>query len=161
MAELKTKSTTENRVTLPDEVVGEFAANLSGRLVHRNDDDYDHQRAVWNGMIDRRPILIARCATTNDVVEAVNFARRHNLLVAVRGGGHNVAGTAVCDGGLVIDLSQMTHVTVDPEARTARAQGGAVIADLDTATQAYGLATPMGVVSETGIAGLTLGGGIG
>lgn len=161
MSELIVESTAGNRIVLPDNIIREFEAGLSGRLVRRNDENYDEYRAVWNGMVDKRPALIARCTTENDVLAAINFARRHNLLIAVRGGGHNVAGTAVCDGGLVIDLSPMTHVTVDPEARTARAQGGATIAHLDAATQAYGLATPMGVVSETGIAGLTLGGGLG
>ena len=161
MSELEVRCITGNNVVLPDDVIREFGTTLSGRLVRPSDDDYDKQRVVWNGLIDKHPALIARCMTADDVRKAVQFARRHNLLVAVRGGGHNVAGTALCDEGLVIDLSPMTHVTVDPAARTARAQGGATIAHLDAATQAYGLATPMGVVSETGIAGLTLGGGIG
>jgi FAD/FMN-containing dehydrogenase len=112
-------------------------------------------------MIDRRPALIARCTGTADVLAAVDFARRHGLLVSIRGGGHNVAGSAVCDGGLMIDLSRMRGVHVDPKARTVRAQGGATGADLDHETQAFGLATPLGVISSTGIAGLTLGGGIG
>jgi FAD/FMN-containing dehydrogenase len=116
---------------------------------------------VWNGMIERYPAFIARPVTVEEVVAAVNFARENNLLLAVRGGGHNVAGHGTVDGGLVIDLSLIKDVLVDPEARTARAGGGATIADLGRATEQYGLATPMGVVSATGIAGLTLGGGLG
>ncbi|WP_339106160.1 FAD-binding oxidoreductase [Haloterrigena salinisoli] len=125
------------------------------------DADYDDARSVWNGMIDRHPALIARCRGVGDVISAVDFAREYDLLVAVRGGGHNVAGTAVCDDGLVIDLSEMRGVWVDPDARTARVQSGATWADVDHETQAFGLATPGGAVSETGVAGLTLGGGIG
>jgi FAD/FMN-containing dehydrogenase len=118
-------------------------------------------RAVWNGMVDRRPALIAQCAGAVDVVASVEFAREHGLLVAVRGGGHNVAGTGVCDGGLMIDLSLLRSVRVDPVAQTVRAEGGVTIGDLDHETQAFGLAVPMGVVTATGIAGLTLGGGMG
>jgi hypothetical protein len=138
-----------------------FAASLHGELIRPDDPQYDEARAVWNGMINRHPALIARCANVDDVVSSVLFARRHNLMVAVRGGGHNVAGHGTCYGGLVIDLSPMKEVVVDPQARIARAEGGATIDDLDRATQQYGLATPMGVVSKTGIAGLTLGGGYG
>ncbi len=141
--------------------VQELEDNLRGDLIRPGDPDYDEARAVWNGMIDRYPALIARPVTVEDVVAAVNFARGNNILLAVRGGGHNVAGHATVDGGLVIDLSLMKDVLVDPEARTARAGGGATIGDLDRATQQYGLATPMGVVTATGIAGLTLGGGFG
>ncbi len=144
-----------------DEQFEPFEAGFHGELIRPDDPDYDDARAVWNGMIDKRPGVIARCAGTADVISAVNFARENDLLVAVRGGGHNVAGTAVCDDGLVIDLSEMTGVRVDPEGRTAWVQAGATWADLDHETQAFGLATPGGVVSDTGIAGLTLGGGIG
>ena len=125
------------------------------------DDDYNAVRQVWNGLIDRRPALIARCTGTADVIAAVNFGRTHNLLVSVRGGGHNVAGAAICDGGLMIDLSLMKGIHVDSWRRTARAQAGVTWGDLDHETQAFGLATPGGVVSTTGIAGLTLGGGLG
>ena len=144
-----------------DERAEQFEAGFHGDLIRPGDPDYDDTRAVWNGMIDKRPVLIARCAGIADVVSAVKFARENDLLVAVRGGGHNVAGTAVCDDGLVIDLSDMTGVRVDPEAQTAWIQAGATWADLDHETQAFGLATPGGVVSDTGVAGLTLGGGIG
>ena len=136
-------------------------ALFSGQLLRPGDSDYDQARRVWNGMIDRYPALIARCATTEDVVAAVNYARDNNLLLSVRGGGHNVAGHGTNDGGLVIDLSLITHVTVDTEQRIVYAGGGVTIAQLDAETQKFGLAIPMGVVSVTGIAGLTLGGGYG
>ncbi|NUC73584.1 FAD-binding oxidoreductase [Haloterrigena sp. SYSU A558-1] len=146
---------------IPIEQIEQFEAGLHGDLIRPEDSDYDDARAVWNGMIDKRPGLIARCRGVGDVISAVNFARENDLLVAVRGGGHNVAGTAVCDDGLVIDLSGMRGVWVDPDARTGRVQAGATWADVDHETQAFGLATPGGAVSDTGVAGLTLGGGIG
>ncbi|HJU68010.1 MAG TPA: FAD-binding oxidoreductase [Gemmatimonadaceae bacterium] len=132
-----------------------------GRWITPDHADYDIARAVWNGVIDRRPRFIARCIGTADVVAAVRFARDHDLEIAIRGGGHNVAGTAVCDGGVVIDLSAMRGVRVDPADRRAWVQGGALWGDVDHETQAYGLATTGGIVSHTGVAGLTLGGGIG
>ena len=132
-----------------------------GRLISADHADYDIARAVWNGAIDRRPRLIARCIGTADVVAAVRFARDHDLEIAIRGGGHNVAGTAVCDDGIVIDLSAMRAVRVDPADRRAWVQGGALWGDVDHETQAHGLATTGGIVSHTGVAGLTLGGGIG
>ncbi|WP_440005834.1 FAD-binding oxidoreductase [Halomicrococcus sp. SG-WS-1] len=144
-----------------DERIDQFEVGLRGELIRPDTPGYDDARAVWNGVIDKRPALVARCAGVADVISAVEFARETELLVAVRGGGHNVAGTAVCDGGLVIDLSEMTGVRVNPETRTAWSQAGATWADLDHETQEFGLATPGGVVSDTGIAGLTLGGGIG
>jgi FAD/FMN-containing dehydrogenase len=132
-----------------------------GRLIGAGDADYDSARAVWNGAIDRRPRLIARCTGTADVVAAIQFARANDLAIAVRGGSHNVAGTAVCDDGLVIDLSEMRAVRVDASNRRAWVQGGALWGDVDHETQAHGLATTGGIVSHTGVAGLTLGGGLG
>ncbi|MFE5670114.1 FAD-binding oxidoreductase [Agromyces sp. NPDC056523] len=127
----------------------------------RDHSEYDHARAVWNGLIDRHPEVMVRCADIADVIACVEAARTHRPPVSIRGGGHQVAGSAVCDDGLVIDLSELRDVVVDPVARTARVQGGARWADVDAATQAFGLATPGGEVSETGVAGLTLGGGLG
>lgn len=138
-----------------------LAADLHGRLVKPGDPSYDEARRVWNGLIDRRPALIAQCADAADVVRAVEFARDQELLLAVRGGGHNVAGFGTCDDGLVLDLSQMKEVVVDVEARTARAQPGLTWGEFDAATQANALATTGGLVTTTGIAGFTLGGGIG
>jgi FAD/FMN-containing dehydrogenase len=132
-----------------------------GRQIAADDAEYDTARALWNGGIDRHPRLIARCDGTADVIAAVRFAREQDLEIAIRGGGHNVAGTAVCDDGLVIDLSAMRAVSVDPDRRVAHVQGGALWGDVDNAAQAHGLATTGGIVSHTGVAGLTLGGGIG
>ena len=132
-----------------------------GRLISPDHGDYDAARAVWNGAIDRRPRVIARCIGAADVAAAVRFAREHDLEIAIRGGGHNVAGTAVCDDGVVIDLSAMRGVRVDPAHRRAWVQGGALWGDVNNETQARGLATTGGIVSHTGVAGLTLGGGVG
>jgi FAD/FMN-containing dehydrogenase len=134
---------------------------MQGPVVDRTHPDYDAARRVWNGLIDRHPAVIARCADTADVVEAVEVARRFRPVVSIRGGGHQVAGGAVCDDGLVIDLSTMRGVQVDPIARTARVQAGARWADVDRATQRFGLVVPGGEVSQTGVAGFTLGGGMG
>jgi FAD/FMN-containing dehydrogenase len=136
-------------------------AGFRGDLIGPDHDGYDDARAVWNGTVDRRPRLIARCRVPADVAAAVRLARIHDLEIAVRGGGHNVAGTAVCDDGIVIDLSAMRAVTVDPAARTARVQGGSLWGDVDHATQRHGLATTGGIVSHTGVGGVSLGGGIG
>jgi FAD/FMN-containing dehydrogenase len=146
---------------LTDETIAAFKTTVRGALLRPGDDGYDEARTIWNAMIDRRPALIVRCAGVADVINAVNFARTHDLLVAVRGGGHNVAGNAVCDGGIMIDLSPMKGIHVDPTTRTARAEGGVTWGDFDHETQAFGLATTGGVIPSTGIAGLTLGGGIG
>src|SRR5216683_205600 len=143
------------------QTIADYRASLRGTLLQPSDDGYDVTRVVWNGMIDRRPDLIARCHGVADVIASVNFARVHGLLVAVRSGGHNVAGYAVCDGGLMIDLSPMHAVRVDPQARRAWVEGGATWADVDCETTAFGLATPGGLISLTGVAGLTLSGGIG
>jgi FAD/FMN-containing dehydrogenase len=136
-------------------------SSLRGEVIDRRHPGYDEARAVWHGLIDRRPAVIARCAGTADVVEAVAAAREHRPMVSIRGGGHQVAGSAVCDDGLVIDLSHMKGVHVDPSARTARAQAGVTWGELDRETQLHGLITPGGEISATGIAGLTLGGGLG
>lgn len=146
---------------LDDRSVEAFVGGLSGDVTCPDDANYDEVRAVWNGMIDRYPALIVHCTGVADVIDAVNLAREHDLLVAVRGGGHNVGGSAVCDGGMVIDLSTMTGVRVDLDAQTVRVEGGATWADVDRETQVFGLATPGGNVSITGVAGLTLGGGMG
>jgi FAD/FMN-containing dehydrogenase len=132
-----------------------------GTVIAPGDDHYDDARAVWNGRVDRRPRLIARCSGTADVAAAVRFAREHDLPIAVRGGGHNVAGTAVCDDGIAIDLSTMRAVVVDPVERVALVQGGCLWSDVDHETQAHGLATTGGIVGHTGVGGLSLGGGIG
>ena len=141
--------------------VANLRASLGGEVVLPGDSGYDQARAVWNAMIDRRPALIARCRDADDVIAAVNFARTHELPVSIRAGAHNVAGHAVADGAVMIDLSGMRSVRVDPDARRARVEGGATWGDVDRATQAFGLATPGGLISDTGVAGLTLAGGIG
>lgn len=141
--------------------VQELRRSLNGSLLRPAEPGYEEARRIWNGMIDRRPGLIARCISAADVVTCVNFARDRDLLVSVRGGGHNVAGNAICEGGLVIDLSAMKGVQVDARGRTVYAQPGLLWSELDAATQAHGLATTGGTISHTGIAGLTVGGGIG
>jgi FAD/FMN-containing dehydrogenase len=146
---------------LGEATVQELRIALRGELVLPDDAAYGEARCVWNGMIDRRPALIVRCTGTSDVIAAIGFARSEGLTVAVRGGGHNVAGNATCDGGIVVDLSPMKGVRVDAEGRSVRAQGGLTWGELDRETQAFGLATTGGLVTSTGIAGFTLGGGIG
>ena len=146
---------------LKTEAVRTFAAAQRGDVLQAGHPGYDDARALFNAMIDRRPALIVRCEENADVQRALEFARAHGLLVAVRGGGHNVAGKALCDDGMVIDLSRMKRIEVDPAARTARAGGGLTWGEFDAATQEHGLATTGGFISTTGIAGLTLGGGLG
>jgi FAD binding domain/Berberine and berberine like len=146
---------------IEEATIEEFKTGLVGSLLCPGDDAYDAARKVWNGMFDRRPAFIARCASTDDVIRAVTFARNNGLQSAVRGGGHSFPGHSMCDGGLVIDLSAMKSIRVDPVARTARAQPGVKWIEFDRETQAFGLATTGGTVSDTGIAGLTLGGGLG
>jgi FAD binding domain/Berberine and berberine like len=141
--------------------IAQLRSRFRGALLLPGEEGYEEARRVWNGAIDRRPALIARCAGADDVAEAVRFARERELLVSVRGGGHAVAGYAVCDDGIMIDLSLMKAVRVDPEGRTARAAGGLIWSEFDKATQPHGLATTGGVISHTGIGGLTLGGGLG
>jgi FAD/FMN-containing dehydrogenase len=141
--------------------LGELKLELTGELILPPDPGYDEARAIWNAMIDRRPAMIVRCANTADVVRAVNYARDHHMLVSVRGGGHNVAGSALNDGGMVIDLSAMKCVHVHADSKRAVVEAGALLADVDAAPQVHHLATPLGINSTTGIAGLTLGGGFG
>jgi FAD/FMN-containing dehydrogenase len=161
MADQQTTTTGGAETILPATAIAQLKGQLRGELLCPGDADYDSARAIHNGMIDRHPALIVRCAGVADVITAVTFARRHHLVVAVRGGGHGVPGFAVCDGGMMIDLSRMKSVRVDPVARTARAEGGCTWGDFDHETQAFGLATTGGIARPTGIAGLTLGGGHG
>jgi hypothetical protein len=144
-----------------EQAISDFQKSLRGRLISRNDADYDTARALYNGMIDKRPQLIARSADVADVISAVNFAREHAALLAIRGGGHNGPGLGSCDDGLVIDLSALKSVRVDPASRTVRVEAGCTSGDVDHATHPFGLAVPFGIVSTTGVAGLTLGGGTG
>jgi FAD/FMN-containing dehydrogenase len=146
---------------LRPEQVGEFRKSLRGTILQAGDDGYEGARRIWNGMIDRRPAVIARCTGSADVMTAVRFAREQRLPIAVRCGGHNVAGNSVCDDGLVIDLSPMRAVRVEPSRSLVRVGGGALLGDIDHEVQAFGLAVPVGAVSETGIGGLALHGGLG
>jgi FAD/FMN-containing dehydrogenase len=161
MADLRITTIQGVDTVLKDTAIEAFRTTLRGELLCPVDAGYETARKVWNGMIDKRPALIVRCAGVADVITAVHFARSHNLLIAVRGGGHNIAGHAVCDGGLMIDLSRMKGLRVDPVHRTAHAQPGLTWGEFDHETQVFGLATPGGFISTTGIAGLTLGGGWG
>jgi FAD/FMN-containing dehydrogenase len=161
MGDVRVTMTTGADTVIEATAIESFKASLRGELLRSDDAGYDEARKVWNGMIDKRPALIARCSGVADVIQAVNFARSHQLLVSVRGGGHNIPGNAVCDGGLMIDLAPMRSVRVDPMRRTARAEAGVTWGEFDRETQAFGLATTGGSVSDTGIAGLTLGGGLG
>src|SRR5947209_13257133 len=146
---------------LTDEAISTLRGTLRGGVLLPGDDGYDAARTVWNAMIDRRPALIVRAAGVSDVIAAVRFARDHGLIFSIRGGGHNVTGSAMCDGGLALDMSRMKGIRVDPESRTVRAEAGCVWTEVDHETQAFGLALTGGQVSDTGIAGLTLGGGVG
>ena len=161
MGEQTIQTTHGTSLTLKTAKVERFASSLAGNLLRRDATGYDDARRVWNGMVDKRPALIVRCANTADVLARVRFAREHDLMISVRGGGHNYAGKSVCEGGLMIDLSFMKGITVDPARRTARADAGLRLGEFDRATEAHGLATTLGVNTDTGIAGLTLGGGYG
>lgn len=147
--------------TLSKAAVQSLSSGIQGDLLQPGSGDYETARHVWNGMIDRHPALIARCAGAADVARCIEFGREHGLALAVRGGGHNIAGSALCDDGLVMDLSGMREVDIDADRRRASVQPGATLADFDQAAQAFGLATPLGINSTTGVAGLTLGGGFG
>jgi FAD/FMN-containing dehydrogenase len=155
-----TVRTTEG-IQIEGKTLEQLRTRLRGALLLSGDSGYDEARSIWNAMIDRRPALIARCLGVADVLACVNFAREHGLPLSIKGGGHNIAGLAVCDGGLMLDLSLMRGVWVDPAVRAARAQPGCLLGDVDRETQLYGLAAVLGFVSNTGIAGLTLGGGFG
>ena len=146
---------------LTDTTIAAFKAAFRGELIEPGSPHYDEARKVYNAMIDRRPRLIARCTDVADVIAAVNFGRDNKLLVSIRSGGHNAGGLGVCDDGLVIDLSPMRYVRVDPKKKTILAGGGALWGDVDHAGHAFGLAVPAGIISTTGVGGLTLGGGIG
>jgi len=161
MTDIQIATTDGTSKILEEATVRAFRAGFRGPLLSPGDGAYDETRKVWNGMIDRRPALIARCSGVADVVAAVSFARAHGLLVSVRGGGHNTPGVAVCEGGLMIDLAGMKSVRVDPAGQTARAEGGTTWGDFDRESQLFGLATTGGAISRTGIGGLTLGGGLG
>src|SRR5213080_4779966 len=144
-----------------EDSIADFKRNLRGRLIKPGDKDYDEARKVYNGMIHKKPRLVTRCADVADVIRSVNFGRENDLLVAIRGGGHNAGGLGICDDGLVIDLASIKYTRVDPAARTVTVGGGCVWGDVDHATNVFGLATPSGFISPTGVGGLTLGGGIG
>ena len=161
MADLKIATLSGDYTVISEAAVEDFRASLHGESLRPGDEAYDGARRVWNAMIDKRPAMIARCNGTADVINSVNFAKEDGLLISVRGGGHNFPGNSVCNDGLMIDLSPMTGVRVDPAARTVRAQGGTKWGAFDHETQAFGLAAPGGTDVDTGIAGLTLGGGIG
>jgi FAD/FMN-containing dehydrogenase len=161
MANIEIAATMGRKVALNADVIEQFRKGLRGSHLLRGADGYDAARKIYNAMIEHRPAIIARCTGAADVISAVNFARNNGLLVSVRGGGHNVSGNAVCDGGLMIDLSPMKSVRVDPQGKSARAEAGVIWGEFDRETQAFGLATTGGLVSTTGIAGLTLGGGLG
>src|SRR5262245_5092355 len=159
MSSIKVKRISGDTVDIDGHTLDALRATLRGPLLQAGDDGYDTARTVWNAMIDRRPALVVRCAGVADIRRAVVFANEHRLLTAVKGGGHNIAGNAVCDGGLLIDLSTLRGVTVDPVTSVAHVQPGATLGDLDHECQAFGLATPVGINSTTGVAGLALGGG--
>mgnify|MGYP001191819875 CR=1 FL=1 len=158
---VKTQTTAGQQTTLDTDGVKAFARSLQGELISSDHPQFEQARRVWNGMIDKHPALIARCSGPADVVAAVRLVREHGIPLSVRGGGHNVAGRAICDDGLVVDLTPMRDVCVDPVNRIVQAQGGATLGDIDRKTQAFGLAVPVGLVTATGIAGLTLHGGMG
>ena len=161
MTTLMARTADGGETQLPESTVVDFKARLRGALLVSGDPGYDESRSIWNGMIDRRPAMIARCLGVADVVAAVKFAGEHGIALSIKGGGHNISGLAVCEGGLMLDLCLMRGVWVDPGARIARAQGGCLLGDVDRETQLHGLAAVLGFVSNTGIAGLTLGGGFG
>jgi len=161
MGNLRFKTFSGDDTSINSSVVEKFITALRGPALLPQDGDYEEARKIWNGMIDRKPTLIVRCQGVADVINCVGFARENDLLTSIKGGGHNIAGNAVCEGGLMIDLSMMKSVRVDPDKRIAQAEPGVSLGELDHETQAFGLVVPAGIVTTTGIAGLTLGGGFG
>ncbi|MGD8430705.1 MAG: FAD-binding oxidoreductase, partial [Ectothiorhodospiraceae bacterium] len=161
MTDITYRTLDGSRASIQGDRINDLGRQLHGTVLTAADADYDSARAVWNAMVDHRPAVIVRCQDVDDIRRAVDFAHENRMLVAIRGGGHNIAGKASCDSGLVIDLSGMKTVQVEPEQRTARVAPGATLADFDREAQAHGLATPLGINSTTGVAGLTLGGGFG
>jgi FAD/FMN-containing dehydrogenase len=159
MGDIMTLNGSRSMLDAPE--IAALQSGLRGAVLLPGDEGYETSRRVWNGNVDRHPGVIVRCMSASDVQRAVDFAKKRDLLVSVRGGGHSAPGYGTSDGGLVIDLSLMKAISVDPTGRTARAEGGVLWRDLDSATQAHGLATTGGTVSSTGIGGLTLGGGLG
>ncbi|MFX1512176.1 MAG: FAD-binding oxidoreductase [Promethearchaeota archaeon] len=161
MAKSKINTISDVEIFLADDAIENLKQLIQGDVLLPSDDEYDQARRIWNGMIDKRPSLIVRCTGPADVIDAVKFAREHNLLVSIRSGGHNVSGSALCDNGMVIDLSRMKGIRIDLKSSTVRAQAGVTLGELDRETQVFGLSVPSGIVTTTGIAGLTLGGGFG
>lgn len=161
MPDLQVKTLDGGNSVVSDFVVKNFVSGLRGIVLFKGDENYDEVRQIWNGMIVRKPAMIVRCRGVADVIDSVNFARENNIITSVRGGGHNIAGHAVCEGGIMIDLSLMKSVIVDPISRVATVEPGVCLGELDHETQAFGLIAPAGIVTTTGIAGLTLGGGFG
>jgi FAD binding domain len=161
MTEIRISTLKGGKIALSNDVVRALHSELRGSLCLPGEAGYDDARTIWNAMIDRRPGAVVRCQVESDVINAVRLARDNGLLVAVRGGGHNIAGNAVCEGGLLIDLSPMRSVRVDSKERTARVEPGVTLGGFDKEAQSFGLATPLGINSTTGVAGLTLGGGFG
>lgn len=161
MPELKIMSTSGGETTLTEAQIEEFKTGFTGKIFTNGDGGFDEARTIWNAMIDRRPAIIAQARGVDDVKRTVDFARENGLLLSVKGGGHNIAGNAVCEGGLMLDLSAMKSVQIDTEKQRAHVGPGALLADFDREAQAFGLATPLGINSTTGVAGLTLGGGFG
>lgn len=161
MSAVKAKTIENKLFSIESSALEDLKSNIHGKVITPQDSDYDNTRAIWNSMIDRRPALIIQCSGTADVIKAVRFAKEYNLLISVRGAGHNIAGRSLEDDVLLIDLSKLRYVHVDPDSATATVSAGATLADVDQETQIYGLALPVGINSTTGIAGLTLGGGFG
>jgi FAD/FMN-containing dehydrogenase len=161
MLDLQAKTRNNGEITLQEDTIRKLKESLRGELILSKDAGYDDARSIWNAMIDRRPALIARCLGVADVITCVNFAREQGVLLSIKGGGHNISGLAVCEAGLMLDMSRMRGVWVDPTKRTALAQAGCLLGDVDRETQVHGLAAVLGFISNTGIAGLTLGGGFG